>query len=759
MRQLEAVGRDDGGDEADLWRPLLFDRGHEADAARMDELLASGQVWRVQDTIRVQLRDLIGARAPKGGLSAAATDARVDQLLAGQAERDFGRWAFYQWSGYLVHVLGPSEFRELRLDRNRHKITTDDQERLWRQCVGIVGLSAGNSVALALALEETCGYLKLADFDDLGLSSLNRVPAGVHDLGLRKTVLAARRIYELNPYAGVVLFNEGLTQDNLDDFLSSEPRVDVVVDECDDLYMKLRLRERATQLKLPVLMATSDGGMLDIERFDCEPERPLLHGTTQGVSSANCSSMDDVEKLGLVLSMLGTDAISGRAAASLVEIKQTLSTWPQLASDVMLGGAGVATAIRQLALGDHVPSGRRYVRAEMAPLRPEGHAIALREKECESTGAAVNGDEGLDDRVPALIRFVVRYAILAPSGGNSQPWRFYFDGTRLWVVHVARRSANRMDADNRAAYIALGAAIENLAVAAAHAGHHTDVEPFPRPDEGSVVAALTLTRGLREDDADLAPLFPQLTRRATNRTVVPSAALTARQERVLEGAVKARGARLELVTADGTKAALGRMVGKSDRIRFLCPELHRELAAELRWSSTENRQRRDGIDVKTLGLRAPELSILRILTRPDVAGFLRTLGGGEALEDLSFKALTASAAVGLISMERNSDADMVRGGRAVEHLWLHATRLGLSLQPVTALVYMLDMLETDAGNVFTTREREALLCLGKDFNQVFAHPPRDRRLLLFRVGQAPEPSVRSLRLPLNEILYFGSPDV
>ena len=44
----------------------------------------------------------------------------------------------------------------------------------------------------------------------------------------------------------------------------------------------------------------------------------------------------------------------------MVEVKETVSTWPQLASDVALGGAMVANAVRRIALGEFTGSGRFY---------------------------------------------------------------------------------------------------------------------------------------------------------------------------------------------------------------------------------------------------------------------------------------------------------------------------------------------------------------------------------------------------------------
>ena len=119
----------------------------------------------VHDTFEEQLRDLACARSPHAKLTSDAIDAEVAALLGGRPAAECGRWVYYPWSRRLVHLLGPAEFRELRLDRNRHKITAAEQARLGAATVGIVGLSVGNAIALTLALEGVGGHLRLADFD------------------------------------------------------------------------------------------------------------------------------------------------------------------------------------------------------------------------------------------------------------------------------------------------------------------------------------------------------------------------------------------------------------------------------------------------------------------------------------------------------------------------------------------------------------------------------------------------------------------
>src|SRR4029078_3794007 len=139
--------------------------------------------------------------------------------------------------------------------------------------------------------------------------------------------VVARQIFELDPYRSLSLFHAGLTTDNLDDFLLGDPPLDVVVDECDDLRMKILLRERARSLSLPVLMETSDRGMLDVERFDRDPRRPLFHGALGAVTGADLPpTMSPEEKVRLVLPIVGAGTCSARSAAAMVEIGASIST-------------------------------------------------------------------------------------------------------------------------------------------------------------------------------------------------------------------------------------------------------------------------------------------------------------------------------------------------------------------------------------------------------------------------------------------------
>ncbi len=367
--RLEAPRRRAGEQE---FQPVLYEpAGDAAQGRALTRLLESGQVREVCDTVEAQLEELIRGREPETPFGEnELSQAKADQL-AGTSLREYGTWAWYPWSARLVHVLPREEFRLVRTDRNRGKIDRPDQRRLFGRRIGVIGLSVGNSAALTLCLEGIGGAFKLADFDTLSLSNLNRLRAGVHHLGLNKTVIAARQMYEIDPYLDIEIYPDGLTGDTMDQFFTE---IDLVVEECDTPWVKIAAREQARLRRIPVVMEANDRGLLDIERFDTDPDRPMLHGLLGDIRSRDLTTLSEPDKVALILAMVDADRISPKLAASVPQIGRTLSSWPQLASGVALGGALCAEAARRILLGLPCGSGRFYTDFDVT-LAPERSTV------------------------------------------------------------------------------------------------------------------------------------------------------------------------------------------------------------------------------------------------------------------------------------------------------------------------------------------------------------------------------------------------
>lgn len=341
--------------------PLFFRLSEEGDIGVVSDMIKGVGPLTVADTIHAQLRELLKSRNPGIQYADGQLDEAVREYLGGLEEWRYGVWVYYPWSRRLVHVLDEQEFTEVRTNRNQYKITPEEREVLAAKKVGVIGLSVGQSVALTLAMERGFGELRIGDFDTLELSNMNRIRTGVHNLGVPKTVIVKREIAEIDPFLQVSCFHEGVTADNIGDFLHESGTLDILIDECDSLDIKVLCRRKAREAGIPVLMDTSDRGMIDIERFDNEPSRELLHGLVKGIDGLDLGSITRDERVHLSLQIAGGDALSDRMKASIPHIGKTISTWPQLASSVALGGAATTQICSAILLGKTVKSGRYYI--------------------------------------------------------------------------------------------------------------------------------------------------------------------------------------------------------------------------------------------------------------------------------------------------------------------------------------------------------------------------------------------------------------
>ncbi|MGX9791829.1 Rv1355c family protein [Mycobacterium sp. MMS18-G62] len=635
------------------------------------------------------------------------------------------RWAYYPWRRTVVAVLGPRGFRTVRLDRNRNNITTEEQDRLGTLHIGVAGLSVGHVIAHTLAAEGLCGRLRLADFDHLELSNLNRVPATVLDIGINKAYVAARRVAELDPYLPVEVFDEGLTFDTVDEFLDG---LDILVEECDSLDIKAGLREGARARQIPVLMATADRGLIDVERFDQEPERPILHGLLGQLDIGLLPGMSSREKVRHILRHLEAERLSSRTAASLVEIDRSLSTWPQLASDVVLGASVLAEAVRRIGLGEELRSGRTRIDI--------GWGISqLAEPDMAQPRPASAGDRETPT-LPGLPGVIASAAIRAPSGGNVQPWSIHASPTAITIdlapPHVG------IDVGFRGSAVALGAAVMNARIAAAAHNALGPVTLTENTGEPPLRAILTLGEGT---DSDLAELYQSMLARETNRHYGDPKSLDPHTIQALEGAAQREGARLQLLTERDDIAALATIFAAADRIRYLTPQLHREMISELQWPGDPDPD--TGIDVRSLELDDGDLAVLDILRRPDVMAHLAEWKAGSALGEDSRDRILGSSAVGVITVAGSTLRDYVKGGSAVELLWIIAQQRGLTVQPVSPVfLYAHNRAELEELSASFADE---LGQLQSNLWHLAGTPPGESIALVLRFAAGPPPSVQSRR--------------
>lgn len=283
------------------------------------------------------------------------------------------RYIVFPWRAAIVRLPEDELFYRLRTTRNRYLIT-DEEQTVWsRALVAIAGLSVGASVLNACSLTGARNF-RLADPDTLGPSNLNRLSESVCDIGVAKSTLAHRRILERDPYSTVALFDAGYSPDVASAFLdpSGGARPAVVIEEMDNLAMKVDIRRRARDARLPVVMVTDDGDnvIVDVERYDLEPDYPLFHGRAGKIDELSPTELtDDRNRVRIADAIVGSDT-SPRTKFSMTEVGKSLASWPQLGTAATLAGAVGAMVARKLVCGDEVLSGRSHIRIDDLDILP-----------------------------------------------------------------------------------------------------------------------------------------------------------------------------------------------------------------------------------------------------------------------------------------------------------------------------------------------------------------------------------------------------
>ena len=360
----------------------------------------------------------------------------------------------------------------------------------------------------------------------------------------------------------------------------------------------------------------------------------------------------------------------------------------------------------------------------LAALRAAAPAIAWAKKNANTL--PVLQPWTLPDALPANAfdagRALVGAAVLAPSYYNAQPWRFEVDATEVRVLLDPQRTLPLADPDQRFAQMSLGAALENLLVAARAWGQQPGVRYLPwgtapRPGSSLVAAAVSWQPADRSRDR---LLYSAITERRSNPHPFDGRAIAiqSRTQLLAQVGEEVRVHWLEDrdevhavadIAHDGVEAAMADKRAQAERLSWL------------RGSDGDIRDHGDGITAERLGLGGPARWFAGRSMRPESHFY----GWGTAsLAKDTRDLIRTSGAVALLTLPQRSDAGWLMGGQAYERFALRASTLGVSQHPL-------------AAPIASERHR---LSLAQRF-----HAEGEEPLLLVRLGHAKSPSPTARR--------------
>jgi UDP:flavonoid glycosyltransferase YjiC (YdhE family) len=344
---------------------------------------------------------------------------------------------------------------------------------------------------------------------------------------------------------------------------------------------------------------------------------------------------------------------------------------------------------------------------------------------------------------------MVQAAILAPSAANCQPWRYVWHGDRLDVCLVPDRAYPFLHVVNPDVAVSLGSVLTNIRCAAAARRHRTEVELFPEEARGGLMARVWF---VPDETAD-GSLADMLAQRCTNRRNYDDRPIAPElRDELLAGANVGRPAvQLHWVDDEVQRDRVADAMAVFYQVLFENPTMHLAFMEWLRWTPQSEADERTGLSIPSLELAGIARVAFRLVAAQWRARWLAPTGLFRLYRLATSRHLRRSAAIGLITVPEYDAIQLVDAGEKFERLWLEATRKGLAFHPIGGLPFLALSCRFAGSAGLTASQRRIAEQAIADVTEVLPAFSERMPAIMFRIGYAPPPSARSVRLPLEEV--------
>jgi len=341
------------------------------------------------------------------------------------------------------------------------------------------------------------------------------------------------------------------------------------------------------------------------------------------------------------------------------------------------------------------------------------------------------------------IKEIIIASVNAPSGSNSQPWRFETSGDQINVIAEPKKDHPILNYKNRGTWIAHGALIENIKIAAGALGFKTEIKIFPDPANPNLTAQIKLFEATSLEKE----LFQVIPERTTNRKKYDLNPLTFEQKKYLGQAVEEVGDEVRVIWIEDINQ-INRLcqAGAANEIVTLeNQKLHELFFDEVVWSREEEQKKMGGLSVETMELKPPEKFGLKLFKHWSIMSKLAKFGLTKKIAAGNAKNYATTPLMGLVAV-KNDDRDFIIAGRVIERIWLKATRLGFSFHLITGTMFFWQGINLGGLKLFSVDHRRII---ADEYQAILDIAGiKDKSWLvtaMFRVGRGGEPTARSTK--------------
>lgn len=312
---------------------------------------------------------------------------------------------------------------------------------------------------------------------------------------------------------------------------------------------------------------------------------------------------------------------------------------------------------------------------------------------------------------------IIQDAIKAPSGHNTQPWKFRIENQRIVITPDFKRRLKVVDPDDHALFISLGCALESLLLSAKAHGYTPTVEMNFTTDKDEIVVDL-----LRNDKEQKDALYDFITTRQSTRSEYDPEPLTNAVIEKLQAVNNCDDVELIFITEREQIQKLKPFIIEGSNRQFNNKAFVEELESWVRYNQKTAKKMGDGL----WGPCAGSPNIPQFIGRIALKNFTSAKGEARRWSNLIDK----SAGFVLFVARTNSKENWIELGQIFQRFALQATALNIK----------------HAHANMPCEELEVRKMLVREFNLGDRHP-----LLLIRFGYG-ENMPYSFRRPVEEVL-------
>jgi nitroreductase len=354
--------------------------------------------------------------------------------------------------------------------------------------------------------------------------------------------------------------------------------------------------------------------------------------------------------------------------------------------------------------------------------------------------------------VTEALATLLEAAVRAPSGDNTQPWRFALDPAagRIAIHLDPTRDPSPMNSGQRMARIALGAALENILRTTTGNGWTVRLEDDPGP----AVAALRL------EGAPPGPVAVEavLRQRVTNRRnydgrPAPAEALAA----AAAATPPLGGVTTHWIVERQRLEGLADLIGRADAVMFGAPAMRHAFLRNVRFDAPPNAEVEEGLSLGSLELGASDRVALKLMRR--MPQWLFRLGGAGKFAAKARQLVASASGLCLVVAPDDTEATDLTVGRVMQRAWLALTEQGLAVQPMSSLPVLENALRHGSPELVATLGRSCVEALLDELRRLAPELGGGRLAFLMRFGYAPSPTGRTGRLAPKAVTFVDRESV